>query len=75
MVFETVQQMISEQLELPKESITLDSNLVTDLKADSVDVMEVVMNLENEYGIEFVFEKLSEIKTVRDVVAYIEANT
>lgn len=75
MVFETVQQMISEQLEIPKESITLESNLVTDLKADSVDVMEVVMNLENEYGIEFVFEKLSEIKTVRDVVAYIEANT
>jgi len=75
MVFETVRYMISEQLEIDPASITMDSNLVTDLKADSVDVMEVVMNLESEYGIEFVFEQLSEIKTVGDVVAYIEANS
>jgi len=75
MVFETVRNMISEQLEIDPASITMDSNLVTDLKADSVDVMEVVMNLESEYGIEFVFEQLSEIKTVGDVVAYIEANS
>lgn len=74
MVFETVQKLIAEQLEIDPSTITLESNLVTDLKADSVDVMEVVMNLESEYDMEFAFEKLSEIKTVGDVVAYIEAN-
>ncbi len=74
MVFETVQKLIAEQLEIDPSTITMESSLVNDLKADSVDVMEVVMNLESEYGMEFAFEKLSEIKTVGDVVAYIEAN-
>ncbi len=74
MVFETVQKLIAEQLEIDPSTITMESNLVTDLKADSVDVMEVVMNLESEYDMEFAFEKLSELKTVGDVVSYIEAN-
>lgn len=74
MVFETVQKLIAEQLEIDPSTISMESNLVTDLKADSVDVMEVVMNLESEYDMEFAFEKLSELKTVGDVVAYIEAN-
>jgi acyl carrier protein len=72
MIFEKVRDAFVEQLELDPETVTMESKLVEDLKTDSVDVIEIVMNLENEFGIEFAFDDLSQLVTVGDVVKYIE---
>ena len=74
MVFETVRNAIAEQLEMDPETITMDSKLTEDLKSDSVDVIEIVMTLEGEFGMEFAIDDLGNLTTVGDVVAYIEAN-
>lgn len=72
MIFEAVRSVIAQQLEKDPATITMDSKLTEDLKTDSVDVIEIVMNLENEYGVEFAFDDLGELVTVGDVVRYIE---
>jgi len=74
MVFETVRNAIAEQLEMDPETITMASKLTEDLKSDSVDVIEIVMTLEEEFGLEFAIDDLGDLSTVGDVVAYIEAN-
>lgn len=74
MVFETVRNAIAEQLEMDPETITMASKLTEDLKSDSVDVIEIVMTLEEEFGMEFAIDDLGNLTTVGDVVAYIEAN-
>ena len=74
MVFETVRNAIAEQLEMDPETITMASKLTEDLKSDSVDVIEIVMTLESEFGMEFAIDDLGNLTTVGDVVAYIEAN-
>ena len=56
MVFETVRDAIAQQLEMDPATITMDSKLTEDLKTDSVDVIEIVMNLESEFGLEFAFD-------------------
>ena len=71
--FETVANAIADQLELDASTITPESRLNEDLKTDSVDVIEIVMNLENEYGIEFEFDELGKLTTVDDVVKYIDS--
>ena len=72
MIFEKVRDAIAEQLEMNPDEITLDSDLTKDLKTDSVDVIEIVMGLETEFGLEFAFDDLETLKTVGDVVRYIE---
>ena len=74
MVFETVRNAIAEQLEMDPETITMASKLTEHLKSDSVDVIEIVMTLEEEFGMEFAIDDLGNLTTVGDVVAYIEAN-
>ena len=74
MVFETVRNAIAEQLEMDPETITMASKLTEDLKSDSVDVIEIVMTLEEEFGLEFAIDDLGDLTTVGDVVAYIEVN-
>ncbi|MGI5877343.1 MAG: acyl carrier protein [Christensenellales bacterium] len=72
MTFEKVRDIIAEQLEIDPGEIMLESNLAEDLKADSVDVVGIIMNLEAEFGLEFPFEDLESIKTVGDAVSYID---
>lgn len=72
MTFEKVREIIAEQLEISPGEIMLESNLSEDLKADSVDVVGIIMNLEAEFGLEFPFDDLESIKTVGDAVAYID---
>ena len=52
MVFEKVQQLLSEQLNVAPEKITLESNIVADLHADSLDVVEMLMTLEDNFNIQ-----------------------
>ncbi len=74
MVFETVKKMIAKQLKVDENAITADSRLVEDLKADSANVMVMIMDLEDNYGIIVEDDQIMNLKTVGDVVKYIEAH-
>lgn len=71
MDFESVRDAIAEQLDIAPESITEQSRLIEDLKADSLDVVELIMDLEQKYSIEIPDDELPNIKTVGDIVAFI----
>lgn len=73
MIFERICQIIAEQLDIEADSIRMESSIQDDLNADSLDVMEVAMAVGDEYDIEISEEELESIKTVGDVVRYVEA--
>ena len=68
-----IRESIAAQLNIPVDSIKIDSRLIEDLKADSLDIVELVMGLEENYGIEIPDEDLPKIKTIGDIISYIEA--
>ncbi len=72
-VDEKVKSIISEQLGVKKEEIKPESSFIDDLGADSLDTVEVVMALEEEFGIEIPDEDAEKITTVGEAVKYIEA--
>lgn len=74
MVFEKVKEIIVETLKVDAAKVTLEASLEHDLGADSIDAVEVVMALEDEFDLEFSDDASSDIKTVGDIVTYIEAN-
>ena len=74
MIFENVKKMIAKQLKADEATITMDTRLVEDLKADSANVMVMIMDLEDNYGIIVEDAQIMNLKTVGDVVKYIEAN-
>lgn len=69
-----VKQIIIKQLTAAESEITLDKSFVDDLGADSLDVVELVMNMEEEFKIEIPEEKAESLRTVGDAVAYIKAH-
>ncbi len=71
-VEERVIGIVSEQLSVPKEEVSRESSFVDDLKADSLDVVELVMELEDEFEITIPDDDYDKIRTVGDAVAYIE---
>ena len=71
-VFEKLQKIISEQLEIDEDDITPDSDIVDDLGADSLDIVDLVMSIEDEFQVEVPDEAVEEIRTVDDAVRYIE---
>ena len=73
MVFEKVREIISTELNLDPSKVTLEANLESDLGADSLDAVEVIMALEDEFGIEISDDAMLTIKTVGDIVRHIEA--
>ena len=74
-VFNDVKSLIAEQLEVDEEQIAMESMIVDDLGADSLDVVELIMHLEDKFSIEIPEEESEKIQTVADVVKFIEANT
>ena len=72
MVFEKVRNMIATQLQVDPASITMESRLVEDLKADSANVMIMILEMETEFGMEVEDEVILQLKTVGDIVDYIE---
>ena len=64
--------MLAEQLEIDEDKITMDTNIIDDLGADSLDVVELIMSLEDEYGIVITDEAVRELYTVREVVEFVE---
>lgn len=71
-MLEKMKELIAEALGIDEEKITEDSSFKDDLGADSLDLFELVMNLEDEYGIEIPSEDLENLATVGDVIRYIE---
>jgi acyl carrier protein len=72
-VEEKVIGIVSEQLGVPKEEVTLESSIIEDLKADSLDVVELVMELEDEFDITIPDDDYEKLRTVGDAIRYIEA--
>ena len=72
-MFEKVRAIIAEQLGIDKEKIQPESHLINDLKADSLDMFQMLMSLEEEFGITVPDEKAGELKKVSDIVAFIDS--
>ncbi|CDM92566.1 acyl carrier protein [Limnospira indica] len=71
--FETVKKIVAEQLEVDAAQVTPEANFVNDLGADSLDTVELVMALEEEFDIEIPDEAAEKITTVQDAVSFIDA--
>ena len=74
MVFDKLKEIIAEKKNIEGASIKPDTNLMTDLEADSLDAVEIIMALEEEYDIEIPDEEAERFQTVEDIVKYVEAN-
>ena len=72
MEFEKIRDIISDQLSISKERITLDTSFADDLGADSLDLFQIISELEEEFDMEFSNEAAESIKTVGDAVDYIK---
>lgn len=74
MVFDTVAAMIAKQLKLNASDITPEKRLVEDLKADSANIMVMIMDLEDNFNLTVEDSAITSLKTVGDVVKYIESH-
>ena len=74
MVFEKVKSLIVEQLDVDPETVTMDTDFMKDLEADSLDAVEIILGVEDEYGIEIPDEVAENFTKVSDIVEYIVAN-
>jgi acyl carrier protein len=70
-----VKELVAEQLGVDVEEVTAEASFIDDLGADSLDTVELVMALEEEFGIEIPDEDAEKISTVKDAIAYIEAHS
>ena len=71
--FEKVRGIVADQLGVDAEEVKEDSTFVDDLGADSLDIVELIMRFEDEFGVEIPDEKAEKIKTVNDIVKYIDS--
>ncbi len=74
MVFERIKEILADQLDAAAEGMKMDTNIGDDLGADSLDVVELLMAIEDEFDVEIPDEEIESIKTIGDLVKYIEAN-
>ena len=75
MSFDKVKKLLAEQLNINADSISLESNVIEDLGADSLDVVEMLMVLEDEFNITVTDEESLKLKTVGDIVKLIDSKT
>ena len=75
MVLEKVKAILAEQFDVEEDKITADTDLQEDLGADSLDVVDLLMSIEDEFEVEVPDEEIENIKTVGALVDYIEANS
>ncbi|MBQ2798922.1 MAG: acyl carrier protein [Ruminiclostridium sp.] len=75
MVFEKVKAIIVDQLDVDENDVTETSNIQDDLGADSLDIVDLVMSFEEEFDIEIPDDQVENIKTVGDIVKFIEENS
>lgn len=75
MVFEKVKEIVVDQLGVEEDDVKLEASFIDDLGADSLDIVELIMALEEEFDLEIPDEEAEKITTVGDVVDYIKANS
>lgn len=71
-MLEKIKEIVADQLGIDEDDIKLESNFKEDLEADSLDLFELVMALEEEYGVEIPSEDLKKIATVNDIIEYLK---
>ena len=74
MIFDEIKDIIIDQLQVEESEVTMDTNLMKDLSADSLDAVEIIMAIEEEYGIEIPDDDAETFQTVGDLVKYVEEN-
>ena len=74
MVFEKVKSILIDQLDVEEEKVTPEASIADDLGADSLDIVDLLMSLEEEFDLEIPDDQVENIKTVGDIVKYIEDN-
>ena len=74
MVLEKVKAILAEQFDIDEDTLTADTDLQEDLGADSLDVVDLLMSIEDEFEVEIPDEEIENIRTVGELVSYIEAN-
>ncbi|MDD6478266.1 MAG: acyl carrier protein [Oscillospiraceae bacterium] len=74
MVFEKIKKILAEQLDVDEEELTMETKIAEDLGADSLDVVELLMAIEDEFDVEVPDDEIENVKTIGDVVEYIQAN-
>lgn len=74
MIFDEIKDIIIDQLQVEESDVAMDTNLMKDLSADSLDAVEIIMAIEDEFGIEIPDEDAENIQTVGDLVKYVEEN-
>ncbi|MDY2712490.1 MAG: acyl carrier protein [Candidatus Faecivivens sp.] len=74
MIFDKVKEILVDQLDVEDEKVTMEASIIDDLGADSLDLVDLVMSLEEEFDVEIPDEQVENIKTVSDIVKYIEDN-
>lgn len=72
MTFETVRDTLAKQFDIDPSEITMDTNLIDDIGADSLDVVELIMALEDEYGVTISDDDAANLTSVRKIVEYVE---
>ena len=74
MVFEKIKEILAEQLDANADDMTMDTKIADALNADSLDVVELLMSIEDEFEVEIPDEEIENLKTIGDVVEYIQNN-
>lgn len=74
MIFDKIKDIIIDQLQVEESDVAMDTNLMKDLSADSLDAVEIIMAIEDEFGIEIPDKDAENIQTVGDLVKYVEEN-
>ncbi len=73
MTFEKIKTIIAEQLNINEDRIALDTNLMKDLEADSIEAVEIIMGIEDEFDIEIPDEKAETFQSVEDIVKFVDS--
>lgn len=75
MIFDKIKEIIIEQLDADEDAVTMTANIQEDLGADSLDVVDLITTIEDEFDLSIPDEAVDDIKTIGDIVNYIEKNT
>lgn len=74
MVFEKIKEILAAQLDADTEDMTMETRIAEDLNADSLDVVEMLMSVEDEFSVQIPDEDIESLKTIGDVVDYIQSH-
>lgn len=74
MVFDKIKKILVDQLDVEEDAVTMEASIMDDLGADSLDIADIVMSIEEEFDVEVPDDQMQNIKVVGDIVKYIEEN-